>query len=215
MEWPFHVYDPDTLKTWGRRAAVLAVLALVIYWWVREPKAAWEGLAAPDLPEQTSNDLPSSFEHEGYTITPLAHYSVTAVVLARERYRFDAMAEICPVDLGLGWGSMSSAERINLMKFSQSFRFIHWYVSGENMPKLKLSLSAVKDHAANTHCVPATPEVRKALLRVRRHELVTLKGYLIKAANSENTFTSSLTRTDSGSGACEVIYVTHVENEKI
>ncbi|AWI09248.1 hypothetical protein [Ereboglobus luteus] len=212
MQWPFHHHDPDRIKIWLKQVAVLGLVLLLFFWWRHEPNATWEGTPAPVAPAQTSGGLPSPFEHEGYVITPLAHYSVTAVVLARERYRFDAMAEICPVDLGLGWGPLSEAERINLIDFSQSLRWMDWRVSAKNVPRLKLSKPEVGRHSANTHCVPADSAIREALLRVKRHDLVTLKGYLIKAVRGKNDFTSSTSRTDTGGGACEIVFVTEIES---
>ncbi|MDR1010002.1 MAG: hypothetical protein LBM04_02550 [Opitutaceae bacterium] len=213
MEWPFEIYDPDKIKVWIRRLGILAAVILVILWWRHEPDAKWPGIPAPDDPGQTAGDLPPPFVHNGYTITPLAHYAITAVVLARDRYRFDTMSGICPVDLGLGWGPMSDAERINLMDFYQSYRWMDWRVSAKNKSKLGLSPSEVNRHAANTHCIPADAAIKKTLLSVKRHDLVTLKGYLIRANNSKNSFLSSLSRTDTGAGACEIVFVTEIQRE--
>jgi len=42
-----------------------------------------------------------------WTLTVRADYRITARILGRERYHFDALSDLVPEDLALGWGSMS------------------------------------------------------------------------------------------------------------
>jgi hypothetical protein len=78
------------------------LLLLILFGLVRccwpESKAAWDGCPAPDEPIQTKQDLPPAFEHDGFRITPLANYSITGVVVSRERYYFDQMAGLIPIE---------------------------------------------------------------------------------------------------------------------
>jgi hypothetical protein len=186
-------------------AVALAVAAVWFFW--REPAANWSGMPAAREPVQTDSNLPPVFRHEDYTVTPLARYSVTAVVLSRERYRNDRVADLSPVDLALGWGSMSMAGVINELRISQSGRWYEYRWSNE--PPLEPGQMAT--HSANTHCLPATEEVRSELLAVKRHELVTLEGFLVEIAGPTGyRWRSSLTRSDSGARSCEVLWVTSV-----
>jgi len=58
--------------------------------------------------------------------------------------------------------------------------------------------------------------VRKQLLAVRRHDLVTLEGYLVEITTAEGFhWRSSLSRDDTGGGACEVMWVTSVTRKKL
>lgn len=58
------------------------------------------------------------------------------------------------------------------------------------------------------HMVPADAAVARALKRVRVGDVVTLDGYLIEADKPGGwKWRSSLTREDTGSGACELVYV--------
>jgi hypothetical protein len=62
--------------------------------------------------------------------------------------------------------------------------------------------------SANMHMVPADAAVARALKRVRVGDVVTLDGYLIEADKPGGwKWRSSLTREDTGSGACELVYV--------
>ena len=210
MELPFHICDSVMLKKWGVRLFTVTLLGLIIWWWLHDPKASWQGTPAPDAPAQTTGGLPEPFDHDGYKITPLAHYTITAIVLSRSRYRSDEMAEICPLDLALGWGPISQADNVNALKIGQAFRYYHWRISGEDQHRQQLPLRVIETHSANTHCVPATEWVREDLLSIKRHDLVTLKGYLIRAVKGKRSYNSSMLRTDTGGGACEVLYVTEV-----
>ena len=173
-----------------------------------EKPARWKGIPAAAEPIQSEKNLPAAFRLKNATVTPLAHYSVTAVVLSRDRYRFDPGAEFSPVDLALGWGSMSIAEVINGLKISQGGRFYEYAWKNE----APLDPTEIARHSANTHCIPANTTVRRKLLNVRRHQWVKLEGLLVEIANDDGGhWRSSLTREDTGGGACELLWVTGVE----
>jgi hypothetical protein len=194
-----------------KKLLALVVLAAAGWFYFHETPAKWRGMPAAGEPVQLATKLPAPFPHNSYTITPLARYAVTAVVLSRERYRNDASAELCPVDLALGWGPMSVASVINELSISQSGR---WYeYRWPNEPQLDPGLIAT--HSANTHCLPADAEVRSKLLAVKRHEVVTLEGYLVEINGADGFhWRSSLTRTDTGGSSCEVMWVTGVSSRQ-
>jgi hypothetical protein len=58
------------------------------------------------------------------------------------------------------------------------------------------------------HLIPADDGVERALSRVRPGHVVELRGQLVEA-RGDNGFQwrSSLTREDSGNGACEIVFV--------
>ena len=193
---------------------LLVILGLGIGAWayLHTPAADWKGMPAPHTPVQTLDRLPTGFSHQGYTIKPLATYRVTAVVLSRSRYRNDPGAKLAPVDLALGWGPMSVAGVINDLSISQSGRWYDYAWKGEP----PLEVDAIAQNSANTHCLPATREVRAQLLNVKRHELVTLSGYLVEVTHPDGyRWLSSLTRQDVRGGSCEVMWITSVDRRKI
>ncbi|PYE49009.1 hypothetical protein [Deinococcus yavapaiensis] len=62
--------------------------------------------------------------------------------------------------------------------------------------------------AANMHLIPARDTVARQLGRLKPGHLVHLTGLLVNLARFDGwTWRSSLTRTDSGSGACELVYM--------
>lgn len=195
-----------------KKLLFLAALALAGWFYYHEAPAQWRGIPAAADPIQSAANLPAPFVHGSYTITPLARYKLTAVTLSRDRYRFDAAAKIGPVDLALGWGPMSVASAINDLSFSQSGRWYEYRFKGEP----PLEPSAIAAHSANTHCLPATDEVRTKLLAVKRHDLVTLEGFLVEVNGADGyRWRSSLSRTDTGGGACEVFWITAISSKRL
>jgi hypothetical protein len=58
------------------------------------------------------------------------------------------------------------------------------------------------------HLVPADAAVAAAIERVRPDQTVRLRGWLVEVQDADGwTWRSSLSREDSGNGACELIYV--------
>ncbi|AKC83286.1 hypothetical protein IMCC26134_11780 [Verrucomicrobia bacterium IMCC26134] len=194
------------MKKW----LLFAALAAFAWGFFHKPEAGWKGLPAERDPQQDTQQLPAPINYGDYTVTPLARYALKAVVLSRSRYRNDASAEIAPLDLALGWGSMSSASVINELTISQSGRWYEYSWGSQGSP---LEPDDIARHSANTHCLPATPELRSRLLAVRRHDLVALSGYLVAVSGPDGfTWRSSLSRDDTGGGACEVMWITALES---
>ena len=182
------------------------------WFYFHESRATWRGMPAAKEPVQTTANLPAPFKQGGYTITPLARYQVTAVVLSRDRYRLDRGADLAPLDLALGWGPMSIASVINELSFSQSGRWYEYHFRGEP----PLDPQVMSSHSANTHCIPADDEVRTKLLATKRHELVTLEGYLVEVTGSDGYhWRSSLTRDDTGGGSCEVFWISSMSSRRL
>jgi hypothetical protein len=66
--------------------------------------------------------------------------------------------------------------------------------------------------ASNNHIVTDDPAIARALRNIRIGDQIRLGGYLVdytlfKDGQARGTRVSSETRTDSGPGACEVLYV--------
>ena len=68
--------------------------------------------------------------------------------------------------------------------------------------------------SANMHMIPADAHAARALAQVRAGDNVRIEGWLVEADAPDGwRWRSSLTREDSGSGACEVVYVCSILRE--
>ena len=167
-----------------------------------------DGELAPAEPLQSEARDVTPQRFGRWTLTPRADYEITARVLSREDYHFDALAELIPEDLALGWGPMSDNRVLAAFDISQGARFYTWQPHGA----LPIAREAVISHSANTHVIPASREVRAALARLRVGEVVRLTGELVDGRRDDGAWIhTSLTRNDSGAGACEVMLVASVE----
>ncbi len=165
------------------------------------------GILAPHAPIQLPAPEGMLFMHEDYLIQPLARFEVHARVLARERYFLGRETDLAPFDLALGWGQMSDERVLSHFSFSQSSRWYWW--RADPMP---IARQEIIRSSANMHMVPADDYIARQIKRVRTGSLVKFKGYLIEAQGDDGwRWRSSLSRTDSGNKACEVVFVKDFE----
>ena len=164
------------------------------------------GVLAANEPRQRLVQRPA-FQFGNYQLTPLADFDVEARVLSVERYRTDVSSRLSPIDFALGWGPMSDSAVLEHFRIKQGGRFFSIYPD-EQAIDMKLALLS----AANMHLIPASGTLEDELKRVRPGNVVRLRGQLVSALGPNNfTWRSSLTRTDTGNGACELFYVEGIE----
>ena len=162
------------------------------------------GVLAPEAPRQKLLDgTAPAFRKDRYELKALAEFAVEARVLGREDYRFDAGADLAPVDLALGWGPMSDSAVLDQIEIQQQHRFYHWHTATFPIPRRD-----IETHSANMHLIPASRAVADRLKSVRLGHIVSLSGYLVDVRRDDGWhWRSSLSREDTGAGACELIWV--------
>jgi hypothetical protein len=148
-----------------------------------------------------------AYQFGRWTVTPRATYQITARILSVERYHFDFLAALIPEDLALGWGPMSDSRILDNMEISQSNRFYFWRSSS----RVGLPRDVIISHSANTHVIPDNSLIAREMSRLRRGQVVTLTGILVDGKRDDGAWIkTSLVRTDTGAGACEVLLVQDV-----
>ena len=149
----------------------------------------------------------SVFGFDDYVLTRRASFEIRARVLSTERYYFDAGADLSPIDLALGWGAMSDQSVLDRLKISQSGR---WYRTRYDYPA-PIPDQLLISSSSNMHMIPANSSIEKRLKKLRVGEVVVLEGYLVDADDGAGWhWSTSLSRTDTGNGACELVYVESV-----
>lgn len=185
---------------------MLIVALGAAHWWRQRPLAPPTGVLVSNAPVQIDLDDGATLQRGNVTLRTRAHFEVTARVLSREDYRFDAGASLAPVDLALGWGRMSDSDVLKDIAISQENRFYHWHVEHFPIPRREIETSS-----ANMHMIPADDAVRHELDRVRIGEVIHLEGFLVDASRPDGWhWRTSMTRDDTGNGACELVYVESV-----
>ncbi|MFZ6800496.1 hypothetical protein [Undibacterium sp. Di24W] len=159
-------------------------------------------------PVQHMLDRGEIWQKDNYTIKALADFDIEARVLSKELYSSGREADLSPVDLALGWGSMSDSEVLSSLSISQRNRF--YFYRWENQPPRPPS--EIASHSANMHMIPANAQIEKTLKEVRSGQVIRLRGKLVAVSAPDGwRWQSSLTREDTGAGACELIRVESVE----
>lgn len=157
-------------------------------------------------PSQTATDR-EPFEVETrrgpVRLVPRADYSIAGMVVGVERYRLDASAFLSPLDVGLAWGPLPG--RIDDFSFQQMGRFLHWQT------RESVDVAEIIAHTANTHTVAANDTVERAIASLDRGDAVRLTGLLVDATGADGfVWGTSLVRTDTDAGACELMWVEEV-----
>lgn len=188
------------------------LVAALAWWYARaHAPASWSGLPAPDAPRQKAGPLPASWKSGDYAFSALARFEMRAIVLSRCDYSGGHDGALSPTDFALGWGRMSEAGVINRIKVSQDMRWFLYSWRGE----LGLPGHEVARSCANMHLIAANAAVRRELERTRRHDLLEISGYLVEVRHPDGwSWRSSLSREDTGQGACEVVWVDKVNRTR-
>lgn len=176
-------------------------------WYSGRPFHQPDGVLAAAEPRQTDVPAGTKVQVGRWTLTVRADYQITARILGRERYHFDALSELVPEDLALGWGPMSDNRILRDIDISQSNRFYYWRADArEPLPR-----NSIISHSANTHVIPRNSMIAKQLARLRPGEVVALSGELVDGVRDDGIWIkTSLVRDDTGAGACELLLVNEV-----
>ncbi len=165
------------------------------------------GVLAAAAPVQVNLRHGAELQKDNTTLATRAHFDITARVLSRKDYSWGDDADLVPIDLALGWGRMSDSTVLAHVDISQSGRFYYWHVKELPIPRREIETSS-----ANMHMIPADPSVKRQLEKVRAGQVIHIDGFLVDASRPNGWhWKTSMTRNDTGGGACELIYVESVD----
>jgi len=179
-------------------------------------------IAAETLQDPIQTPLPASspitFRANGYAyeLEPLYHYEINAMLVHKLNYRtfsiynFD---KVFPFDLCLIWGDNLSEKsyRANTLSFSQDCRFC-W-------AQWRESLSFNLNQLSNNHLLMNNRKFEGIIGFLVYGDQIRITGKLVNVkarklgaggdwdSPAEVSWHTSTSRTDSGAGACEVIFV--------
>ena len=120
------------------------------------------------------------------------------------------LASIVPYDVTIGWGGLHSKEVFKTIKTTIVGRVVYWRFSS----KCPFNEKEINSMMSNNHLIPANKNVKRGISRLKKKDVVYIEGYLANVAIHKphvvERSTTSLTRNDTGLGACEMIYVTRI-----
>jgi len=149
------------------------------------------------------------FEHaagrQRYRIVPRFRWDESARVVGEEPYRWGAAGSLIPEDLALAWGPLLEPPYAGRVFYSQGSRFFFWRTNDGSLDR-----GTIVSHAANTHVIPATSRLERAVSAVSVGDDVRLEGWLVDVEGiSDPSFRwgTSTSRTDEGPNSCETVYL--------
>jgi hypothetical protein len=164
------------------------------------------GILAAAEPLQREIESAPVLERGSFHLRPRAEFSATVRILHRENYSLGELARLVPTDFAVGWGPMSDSRVLEDVEITQSNRFYFWRT--QHWP---VDRATIESHSANWHVIPDNVAVRAVLGRLRRGSIVMLEGELVDIEGPEGRMATSLSRTDTGAGACEVVLATSAQ----
>jgi hypothetical protein len=188
-------------------ALVMIIILGAYQFWTTKPISRPAGILAAAEPEQINLE-PSDRKPENFknvVIEPLARFKIQARILSVHRYWLDRAASIAPYDLAVGWGPMSDSKVIDTLNISQEDRFYFFSYQPEKLP---ITAEQISLHSTNIHIIPNNAYIKQQISNLHVGHIVTMTGSLVRVNYRDGgEWKSSLIRTDTGDGACEIMKV--------
>jgi hypothetical protein len=194
------------MNKFGYTILLVSVILTVIY--IFSPTKVYQpdGILVNDSPKQIFVHNEPIWEYKEYDIEALAEISLKARVLSKKYYSSDRESDISPIDLALGWGKMSDSKVLDKIDISQKLRWYFWKTPKFPIPRKEIELSS-----ANMHIIPSSDKIEDVLDDIRIGNVIQLSGKLVEVTAEDGyRWRSSLSRSDDGNGACEVVWVEEI-----
>ena len=168
-------------------------------------------------PVQTKTDAePFSIEKNGktYLVTPLFNYELNGLVVSyhhssdwldyyHEKWEdYLNLKDICVI-----WGQNIESGIYQKMTFKNKSYSCWWNLrSGTDQTEWSKFKNA---NISNNHLLSNSDKINEIILKTKKGDRIYLKGYLVNYSLNDGIFKreSSTTRTDTGMGSCETIFV--------
>ena len=204
-------------------AAILAGAAAVVFALRHPVELQWMRHRAVSRPDVRQDPVQAAqrrepFEHVAgrrrYRIVPRFRWDESARVVGEEPYRFGAAGSMIPEDLALAWGPLLEPPYAGEVSYSQGSRFYFWRTRDASLDR-----GTIVAHSANTHVIPATSRLERAVSAVSVGDDVRLEGWLVDVEGiTDPSFRwgTSTSRTDEGPNSCETVYLERLTiNERV
>ena len=149
-----------------------------------------------------------------YTIQPLYEYELFGLIVSDHHtesltdYYHRAWQDYLNIkDICVLWGDNARSGLYQNMHFKNGSFTCYWRTS-DNKTWAEVDESQI----ANNHLLITNNHIRSVVKSMRRGDQVRIKGYLATYSHDQGFERgTSTTRTDTGNGACETIFVTEAE----
>jgi len=204
------------------RPLLLAGFALLVFAFVYRGATPRPGELAADVreePRQTATRVkpfPVHADGVDYRIDPVFDYDIAGLVVSRhdtqtwwDTIHADANDHLNVADLCLAWGANAADGAYEHMSFHNA-QFTCYFSYPGGTPVTQAHVRAI----SNNHLLTGDAAVARTIRKLRVGDQVRLRGQLASYSHTAGfAFTrgTSTSRDDTDNGACETIFVDHVE----
>ena len=164
-------------------------------------------------PYASEESILKNVKDGSFALIRVAQYKVNGCVISKEYYSDGWDSLICPVDLLIVWGKLADPGYRRDITFTHGNRWYHYKWKEGNL----VDLAYIITHSSNNHILPANGNIYRAIKQIKKKDQIVLEGFLVNVKgtfkNRPVSWNTSLTRTDTGNGSCELFYVSKVRIE--
>lgn len=197
-------------------------VGLLIAGWVMDGRMPTPDAMLPELghePLQQSAQVAEFTQTEHgttYYVKPLYTYELYGLVVSKHEANSSFLSNsharwgdyLNTTDLCVVWGNNAFSGIYQQIKFRSG----EWTCFFESKGGYEVYRAFDINRVSNNHMLIGNQEVAKILRDVRIGDQIYFKGYLAEYGTASHRIRgTSTTRTDTGQGACETVYATHVQ----
>ncbi len=164
----------------------------------------------PDQQEVNEPNFKLEYANRSYLLYPVADYSIYGLVVSHNDISaiddiYHDSSSVDVRDLCVVWGENVATDIYRRLRFwSEPWTCFYYTDNRDDFREFN------PDQLANNHLLPADLSVKRMIDKVRIGDQVLIEGKLVNYNAIDNPGfirKTSLIRTDTGNGACEVLYV--------
>ncbi|MBR4224385.1 MAG: hypothetical protein IKR73_06210 [Oscillospiraceae bacterium] len=205
-------------KEWALIAVVTVMSLITGYSQLTSTLGMRRSVPGLKEPVQTEAKGHDSQYVNGYNvnITYKYAYDIEGLVVHTMNYSgLDLGSKLAPRDIAIAWGQVAARNGTIDFHWSQQGRWYYWRLDNEEDIFRMGGMEMIGYQSSNNHLIPMDGIAKRDIMKIKTGDHIRIKGYLVdvygsKPDGSYFTWNSSVSREDTGNGACEVIYVTDV-----
>lgn len=197
---------------------LISFVTLIISFWNRDKLPSKEDVH----PQMAKEPVQQMIDHQeflvniddyDYFIQPQYDYELYGMVVSYRLHNSDTGAHLRwgdhlnVADLCVVWSENAFEARLNEMEFrNQEWTcYYQW-------PNREVRSSFNSSKLSNNHLITEDSGLRQSIKKIGIGDQIRIKGWLSSYRSNEKSIRgTSITRSDTGNGACETIYVNEVE----
>jgi len=185
----------------------LAAFAWFHFYYIGSAPTLGPGIMLEGEPYQANTDK-KPFLIDSFDIIPKRDFDARVRILAVEPYYFDRQSWLSPMDIVVGWDSLSDESIYSQIDFTQFDREYSW-----NNHSTEVNNAEITRQTANISLIPANNLIKEQLRFLKLGSLVVLTGTLVDVKRTMHwKWNSSLSREDQGKEASEILYLEKIEH---